>query len=243
MTPGVPGDRAGDPAERHRFDVLGSETVYDGAIVALRVDEVRMPGGVSARREVIEHFGAVVVVAVDDQDRLAMVRQYRHPLAERLWELPAGLLDIAGEDPVMAARRELAEETGLAAASWSALVDLAASPGFTDEVVRVFLAESLTDVERPEPEHEEADLEIVRVELDRAVQMVFSGEIVNASAAAGILALDAVRAGRARPRPADAPWSLVSRAFAERKAGCTDRRTADRPMADRPGTENARPGR
>ncbi|NUP28406.1 MAG: NUDIX hydrolase, partial [Nocardia sp.] len=148
-----------DPAPgSHDFATVDSRVVYSGAILALRVDRVEMPDGRVVEREVVEHHGAVAVVAVDDDGRVVLIRQYRHPLGERLLELPAGLIDIAGEDPLAAARRELAEETGLAARDWSVLVDVALSPGFTDEALRVYLARGLSETDRPDPEHEEADL-------------------------------------------------------------------------------------
>ena len=98
---------------------------------------------------ILEHPGAVAS-GLDDDDRLMMIFQYRHPLRRRLWELPAGLLDVAGEDPRETAKRELAEETGLAAAEWAVLIDVAPSPGFSDESVRVFLARGLREVRRPD---------------------------------------------------------------------------------------------
>ena len=128
-----------------------SELVYQGAILALRVDDVVMPDGRVAKREVVEHHGAVAVAAVDAEDRLTLVRQYRHPVATRLLELPAGLLDLPGEDPLEAAKRELLEEAGLVAQRWSVLVDVALSPGFTDEALRVYLAAGLSDADRPTP--------------------------------------------------------------------------------------------
>jgi len=103
------------PVADHLFETVSSETVYEGSILALRVDQVRMPGGGTARREVVEHYGAVAVAAVDGDQRVAMVYQYRHPVGRRLWELPAGLLDAAHEDPLATAQRELQEEAGLAA--------------------------------------------------------------------------------------------------------------------------------
>lgn len=122
----------------HDFETLASETVYVGKIFALRADEVSMPGGTSARREVVEHYGAVAVVALDDDGNVVLVYQYRHPLGRRLWELPAGLLDLGGEPPEVTAARELKEEVGLAAARWRVLVDLDSAPGFSDESVRIF---------------------------------------------------------------------------------------------------------
>ncbi|MEE2035246.1 NUDIX hydrolase, partial [Rhodococcus chondri] len=119
---------------------------------------------------------------------------------------PAGLLDEPGAAPLRAARRELAEETGLAAQEWDVLVDIALSPGFTDEAVRVFAARGLSVVDRPDPEHEEADLEVHRVPVDEAVAMALRGEIVNATAVSGILALAAARAGTVALRAPDAPW-------------------------------------
>lgn len=191
----------------HDFAVLGSELLHRGAILALRVDEVRMPGGRVARREVVEKHGAVAVVALDEHDRVLLLHQYRHPLGRRLWELPAGMLDVAGEEPVLAAARELAEEAGLAAQRWSVLVDVASSPGFTDEAVRVFLAQGLSGVASGTGvDDEEADLTTEWVPLVQAVARVLSGEIANCTAVAGLLGLAAVRSTGVAPRPADAEW-------------------------------------
>lgn len=202
----------------HDFETVGSRTVYSGAILALRLDRVAMPGGRVVEREVIEHHGAVAVLALDDTDRIVLIRQYRHPLGRRLLELPAGLLDVLGEDPLDAARRELAEETGLAARDWSVLVDVALSPGFSDEVLRVYLAGGVHPTDRPEPENEEADLEVLRLTVDEAVAAVFAGDIDNATAVAGVLALAAARASGQPLRPADAPWPGKSTRFLQRKA-------------------------
>ncbi|HJP75491.1 MAG TPA: NUDIX hydrolase [Pseudonocardiaceae bacterium] len=202
---------------RHQFDVVSTQDIYRGKVVALRADEVAMPGGRTARREVVEHFGAVAVAALDEHNRLVLIHQYRHPLGHRLWELPAGLLDEPGESPVEAAARELGEEVGLAADQWETLVDVAASPGFTDEVVRVFLARGLREVPREvPPDDEETDLVVQRFELADAVRMALAGEVINASAVAGILAVHTVLSGAAVSRPADAPWADRPKRFAAR---------------------------
>ncbi len=200
----------------HDFETVASETVYVGNIFALRADEVRMPGGTTARREVVEHYGAVAVLALDDDRKVALVYQYRHPLGRRLWELPAGLLDLGGEPPHITAARELKEEAGLAATTWHTLVDLDSAPGFSDESVRVYLATGLTDVGRPEAHDEEADLTMRWVPLDEAVQMVLSGEIANSIAVGGILAAHTVTDVTSL-RPVDASWTDRPSAFARRK--------------------------
>lgn len=194
------------------FSVNGSRSVYDGKVVAVRVDEVVMPGGGTALREVVGHDRAVAVVALDtesaEEPSVVMIEQYRHPLRRRLWELPAGLMDVAGEAALLAAQRELAEETGFAAADWQLLVDSAASPGFTDEVVRVFLATGLYEVGRPDdPTDEEADLRVVRVPLSRAVQAVFDGAIVNSATVTGILSAKLALTGDFPLRDSDSPWA------------------------------------
>ncbi|APE14637.1 NUDIX hydrolase [Mycobacterium crocinum] len=203
----------------HDFETVSSETVYRGSILALRTDQVRMPGGHTAKREVVEHYGAVAVAAVDDAYRVAMVYQYRHPVGRRLWELPAGLLDEPGEDPAAAAARELLEETGLTAEHWSVLVDLVSSPGFADEALRVYLARGLVDVGRPDGHDEEADMEVHWFGIEDAAHKVLAGEIVNSTAAAGILATYAAVVEGKPTRPVDAPWPDRSKAFAARKAG------------------------
>jgi 8-oxo-dGDP phosphatase len=204
---------------RHDFPVQSTKDIYTGRVMALRTDEVVMPGGRVAAREILEHPGAVAIVALDPDDRLMMIHQYRHPVRRRLWELPAGLLDFQGEDPVDAARRELAEEAGLAATDWSVLVDVVASPGFSDESVRVYLARGLTEVGRPEMgDDEEADLTTRWVTLSVAVRMVLAGTIVNGVTVAAVLAANTVAVAGASGRPVDAPWPDRPTRFAARQA-------------------------
>jgi 8-oxo-dGDP phosphatase len=202
----------------HVFETASSETLHRGNIFALRRDRVRMPGGKVVTREVVEHFGAVAVVAMDDDGNIPMVYQYRHAFGRRLWELPAGLLDVGGEPAQLTAARELQEEAGLKADTWRVLVDLDSTPGFSDESVRVYLATGLTEVDRPEAHDEEADMTLEWYPLAEATRKVLSGEIVNAIAVAGILAAHAVTDGFAQPRPPDSPWVDKPTAFAARKA-------------------------
>jgi 8-oxo-dGDP phosphatase len=203
---------------RHDFPVESSTDVHLGKIMALRADRVVMPGGRVAVREVVEHAGAVAIAALDPDDRLMMIHQYRHPVRRRLWELPAGLLDVAGENPLATARRELEEEAGLAAADWSVLLDVVPSPGFSDESVRVYLARGLTEVGRPAlADDEEADMATRWVSLPVAVRMVFAGTIVNAVTTAAVLAVHALAStGGAQARPADAEWVDRPESFAAR---------------------------
>jgi 8-oxo-dGTP pyrophosphatase MutT (NUDIX family) len=195
------------PDHRHEFRVLSSEPVYEGRVISLRRDTVAMPGGGDSVREVVHHPGAVAVVALDDDENVVLLRQYRHPVAQHLWELPAGLRDADGEPPLETAKRELAEEVQLAADRWSLLLSVNNSPGFSDELVHIFLAEGLTAADRPDGfvvEHEEADMTVERVPLADAVQRVFDGDIRNSSAVAGILAAAQVRVTSPKLRPADA---------------------------------------
>ncbi|HZE00811.1 MAG TPA: NUDIX hydrolase [Pseudonocardiaceae bacterium] len=201
----------------HEFTVSDSETLHVGRVLAVRLDQVVMPGGRVAQREIVEHPGAVAIVALHDDASVMMIDQYRHAVGRRLRELPAGLLDTAGEQPVSTGRRELVEEVGCTAQEWSVLVDVVSSPGFSDEAVRVFLARGLTEIGRPAGgDDEEADLSVVRVPLTDAVRQVLAGEIVNASTVAGLLAAQAVLAGMAQPRPVDASWPDRPTRFADR---------------------------
>ncbi|MDP9100744.1 MAG: NUDIX hydrolase [Actinomycetota bacterium] len=194
------------PAE-HSFDVVRSEVAFRSRVISVRSDEVRMPGGTTATRDVVQHPGAVGVVALDNHERVLLVTQYRHPVARRLAEIPAGLLDVAGEVPLTAARRELAEEAGVAATTWCVLVDALTSPGMTDEAIRIFLARDLTPVARAIQEHEELELTSQWVPLSVAVELVFSGELENAMACVGILAAALARqTSFSGLRAADAPW-------------------------------------
>ncbi|MEH1031544.1 MULTISPECIES: NUDIX domain-containing protein [Micromonospora] len=196
-------------AVEHRYEVRSRDEHYRGRIFDVVTEEVTMPGGGTALRDIVRHVGAVAVVALDDAGQVVLIRQYRHPVGRHLWELPAGLMDVSGEELPAAALRELAEEADLTAARIDVLVDLHSSPGFTNELVRVYLARELADVpanERHERRDEEADLQIVRMDLDEAVGMVLAGEITNASAVAGLLAAARARdTGFSALRRADTP--------------------------------------
>ena len=184
--------------ERH-WPVVGRPRKAKGAFVVLRTDRVRMPNEEVARRDVVEHPGAVAVVALDDAGQVLLIRQYRHPAGHLLWEIPAGLRDVRGEPLRDTGERELREETGYAARTWHVLTDCYTSPGISTERVTVFLARDLAEV--PDPErgpplrHEEAQLQYAWVPLDRAVQLFLAGELHNGVTAVGILAAYAARQG------------------------------------------------
>jgi ADP-ribose pyrophosphatase len=197
------------------WPVLSSRTSFAGKIWDIRTEEVVMPDGATASRDFQQHPGAVGVLALDEQRRVLLVRQYRHPVRHRLWELPAGLLDIPGENPLHAAQRELYEEAHAKAGDWRVLIDFYSSPGGSSEALRVFLAQDLAeaDGERFEAEHEELDLEVDRVDLDELVRLVLAGELHNGALVASVLAAKAALdsdalggAGLDGLRPATAPW-------------------------------------
>ena len=183
--------------------------VFAGRVWRVVRDHVRI-GESDSIRDVLIHPGAVAVIAVDDEDRILLIRQYRHPVAMYLFEPPAGLLDVAGEPPWETARRELAEEAGVQAGTWHTLVDLFNSPGGTSEAIRVYLASDLTALPSGRPntgEAEEAHLPQVWVALEDAVDLVLTGAIGSPSGVAGILALDSIRRRSGRGlRSAQAPW-------------------------------------
>jgi 8-oxo-dGDP phosphatase len=176
------------------YGVRSSVQRFRGPIFEVVTDDVEMPDGRVAARDYVRHLGAVAVVAVDEDGKVVLVHQYRHPVRAFLWELPAGLADVPGEDPVQAAARELAEEAGLQAQRWYRLADVRTSPGYSDERVQIFLALDLSPATARgfEPENEELELTVERLDLDKAADMVFTGEIANAATTVGLLA--AVRA-------------------------------------------------
>lgn len=190
--------------------VTGSETAFHGMVWDVARDTVDLGDAVEVRREYVRHPGAVGILALDDAGRVLVLQQYRHPVRHDLWELPAGLLDVDGEPPVEAARRELAEEADLLAERWHVLVDWFNSPGGSDEAVRVFLARGLSDVpdaERYAREHEEASMEAAWLDLDGARDAVLAGRLHNPTTVVGVLAAAASRdRGWASLRPADASW-------------------------------------
>jgi len=192
-----------------QHETLSRTQRYAGPIFSVFTDQVTMSGGGAAERDVTVNKGAVGVVAIDDVDRVVLIKQYRHPVGRKLWELPAGLRDVGGEDLVVAAARELAEETDLRAGRFDLLIDLHTSPGFSTERIRLFLARDLRpvpDAERYARTDEEADIEIAWFDLSEAVAMVLRGEITNAATVAGLLAAARTRdEGWATLRPADTP--------------------------------------
>jgi len=169
-------------------EVLSSELVYTGAVWEVRDDTVRYNDG-TIRRQYVAHPGAAAVVALDEQGRVLLIQQYRHPIRHRDWEVPAGLLDVAGESPLATAQRELAEEVDLRADRWDELISVHPTPGGNDEVVHVFLARGLHPAaEVFAREDEEADMRLEWVPLGEAVDAVLEGRMRNGILAAGVLA-------------------------------------------------------
>jgi ADP-ribose pyrophosphatase len=166
--------------------LISSRRVFKGRLVVLQVDEVELAGGGRTEREVVRHPGAVAVVALLADDRVVMIRQYRHAAGEVLWELPAGVL-MPDEEPAACARRELIEEVGYEAGEVTPLLSLFLSPGFSSEVIHLFVARELRSVERLAQPDERIAVELVPFE--EAVAMALRGEVRNAAAVCGLLAL------------------------------------------------------
>ncbi|MEU3747523.1 MULTISPECIES: NUDIX domain-containing protein [Streptomyces] len=190
--------------------VVATTTPFQGKKTSVRTDDVVMPDGTVARRDYQVHPGSVAVLALDEQDRVLLLKQYRHPVRQKLWEIPAGLLDVPGENPLHAAQRELYEEAHVKAGDWRVLTDVYTTPGGCDEAVRIFLARDLAEAEgeRYEVSDEEADMESARVPLAELVRAVLAGELHNNCLVVGVLSLAAARAGDGVEalRPAEAPW-------------------------------------
>ncbi|MFV4914870.1 NUDIX hydrolase, partial [Microbacterium lacticum] len=195
---------ADEPAE---VEIIRTERVFHGRVWDVLRDEFAY-NGASIVREYVDHTGAVAVLALDDDDRMLLIKQYRHPVRMRDWEIPAGLLDIAGEDPLTAAQRELAEEADLAAAQWDVLGEFTTSPGGSDEAIRIYLARGLTaTAEAFDRDEEEADIEVRWASLDEVVDAVLARRVQNPSLIVGALAAHASRArGWSTLAPADSPW-------------------------------------
>ncbi len=195
-----------EPAD---FDVVESVTRYRGYVWDVQTDHVTI-GDQTVQRDFVAHTGAVAVIALDDQDRVYLLRQYRHPVGMYLFEPPAGLIDVAGEDPLLTAQRELAEEAGLEAQTWNVLVDFFTSPGGSSETIRIYLARDLSVLDGGRiqtGEAEEIDLPAQWVPLADAVALVMSADIANPTAAFGVLAASvAKRADWSTLRPPHAPW-------------------------------------
>ncbi|MFF3318657.1 NUDIX domain-containing protein [Streptomyces sp. NPDC003035] len=192
------------------WQVVATTTPFKGAKTSVRTDDVVMPDGTVARRDYQVHPGSVAVLALDDQDQVLLLKQYRHPVRQKLWEIPAGLLDVPGENPLHAAQRELYEEAHVKAEDWRVLADVYTTPGGCDEAVRIFLARDLSDMEgeRFEVADEEADMELARVPLAELARGVLAGELHNNCLVVGVLSVLAARAGDGLDalRPAEAPW-------------------------------------
>ncbi|MFD7436698.1 NUDIX domain-containing protein [Streptomyces sp. NPDC059861] len=192
------------------WEIRATQTPFVGNKTSVRTDDVVMPDGTVVRRDYQVHPGSVAILALDDAGRVLVLRQYRHPVRQKLWEIPAGLLDVPGENPLHAAQRELYEEAHVKAEDWRVLADVYTTPGGCDEAVRIFLARELSEAqgERFVAEDEEIDLELARVPVEELVRGVLAGELHNNCLVVGVLSLVAAERGDGLDalRPAEAPW-------------------------------------
>jgi len=162
---------------------LATREIYSGRVIKVRVDTVSLPDGNQSFREVVEHAGAVAVVALDDENNIVLVRQYRKPLDRVLIEIPAGTME-KDEAPLLCAQRELEEETGYLAAHWQKILSYYSAPGFTDEHLHIYLATGLSQGKtNPDPDE---FMELVHVPLPEAYGLIFSGQIADGKSIIGI---------------------------------------------------------
>lgn len=189
---------------RHRATVLARTTSFRGRVWDVVTEEVDLGAAGVVTRDYIAHPGAVAVVALDEDERIVLVHQYRHPIGAIEWEIPAGLTDVDGEPPVRTAARELAEETDLRAGSWSHLLDVTTTPGSSSETITIFLARDLSPVphaDRHAREGEELDMPVAWFPLEEVRAAVLTGRIHNMTLAVAVLATCAAR---------DAGWATLT---------------------------------
>lgn len=176
--------------------IVATERVFTGAVFTLDRETFDY-NGTELTREYVGHPGAVAVVAVDEDERIAVIKQYRHPVRRQMWEIPAGLRDVVGEDPLEAAKRELAEEVDLTADNWQPLVSFNNSPGGSSELLHVFLATGLHTTETAfERVAEESDMEIGWAHVDVVLDAILARRVGNPSLIIGVLAYAATRGRR-----------------------------------------------
>jgi 8-oxo-dGTP pyrophosphatase MutT (NUDIX family) len=188
-------------------EIVSTEVPFEGKIWNIRRDEF-LYNGEKITREYVDHTGAVAVLAVDDDGRVLLIKQYRHPVRHREWEIPAGLLDVHGEQPLAAAKRELAEEADLVADQWNVLAEFYTSPGGNDEAIRIYLARGIRAADSAfDRVDEEADMEVRWVALDEIVEAVLARRVQNPSLVIGVLSARVAReSGWTQLAPADEPW-------------------------------------
>ena len=204
-------------------DALGSlpvthrETVFHGRVWDVERHTVDLPSGATIVRDLLDHPGAVAVLAVNERDEVLLVHQYRHPVGATMWELPAGLLDVEGEDPLVGAQRELAEETDTVAATWGVLCDISTSGGGSSEILRIYLATDVSEAsETFARTDEEADMEVRWVPRAEVVESVLAGRLHNATMLTAVLAYEAMIARGGAPQPADVAFDWHRPARPER---------------------------
>ncbi|MDR1354706.1 MAG: NUDIX hydrolase [Propionibacteriaceae bacterium] len=210
----MPGCKKHPVDKPEHWPILSHEVLAAGAIAAFNSDEILSPGGERLHRQYLTHPGSVAVIVYDSTGRVGVIDQYRHAIAMRMVEPPAGLLDVAAEHPLAAAKRELAEEAGLAATTWNVLADFYSSPGISQETSRIYLARDLSEVGRPEgfvAEGEEAHMSLYWVALNELLHDINCGVLQNPALIIGCLKLQAAllsSSGLTELRSADAPWPM-----------------------------------
>lgn len=165
---------------------IHSEKIFDGKVISLKVDDVTLPNGETSKREIINHPGAVAIIAITDSNKLLVVEQYRKALERSIIEIPAGKLE-KGEEPIVTARRELEEETGYTTDSLEFVQAFATSPGFADEIIHVFLARNLKKLQTPVQMDEDEFVELMEVSLEEAQAMMADERIYDAKTAFAVL--------------------------------------------------------